>query len=974
MCAFVREPIVRVVFFVSVLLLVSGLPVAGQLRFEGIPFIKNYTRQDYHSSPFNWGVVQDARGVLFVANNYNLLQFDGTNWRATPMPNRTVARSLAVDKNGRVYYGGQADFGYLTPDARGEVGFVSLRDKLAPEAQNFTDVWKIMVTEDGVLFCTFAGLYLLKQDTVQFYQLDQQALGLTSFFYISHRVFVCTEKQGIFEFRSNQLVKVPQSEAVASYRISGMLPAQDNTIVLVTQKHGLFRYDGYSGFEAWPLTGTDFLEGNVLVSSAAIPGGYVLGSSHNGLLIVDRTGVPLIHLNKATGLQNDGIEYIYPDNNGNLWLALRDGVDYVEINSPFTFFNSRCGIAGAGFTSWIADGRLYLGTSEGLYTRPWNVQKGPPTDKAFRLVPGTEGQTYTLQKPGGTLLLTHNNGVYKVRGDRAMRVGDQTGAWLFVPLRQHPGYAVCGGYDGLMLYRLTDDAPVFLWKIAGFDASSRVMEQDAQGNLWVAHGYIGLYKLTLSADLRSVAQQSFYDSSSGFPSNVFINVFKVNNELVFTGERGIYSYSPARDRFVAHAALNAVIGKDSHTRKLIEDRDGNVWFASGDELGILKKHNGQHYEVTKTIFNKLQRRLVGGFEHIAYYDDHTVIIGTDDGFVHFDPSFIFNTDHTFTTLIRSVEVTTETDSLLSGGWFGVAPADATVQPLNQRPMLSYAYNALRFTFSATSYEDASQVQYQYKLQGHDANWSAWGLLTRKEYTNLKEGEYTFLVKSKDIYNREGSVAAYSFTVLPPWHRTVWAYSAYVVLTALLLVGVYRVARHEQQKTLRFREIEHQEDVLRAEKEIIKLTNEKLESELLHKNKELASSAMHSVHSVETIQKIRTSLIAAIDAVHDQDAKNQMRKVLRSIANEITMDTRWDQFELHFNQLHDDFLVRLRKEYPNLTHNDIKLISYLKLNLSSKEIAPLLNLSVRGVEASRYRIRKKMNLTPHVNLTDFILKY
>ena len=973
MCAFVRRNMLRDIFFV-VWLLAFGVPAAGQLRFEGIPYIRNYTRQDYHSSPFNWEIVQDGRGVLFVANNYNLLQFDGNTWRATPMPNRTVARSLAIDKDGRVYYGGQADFGYLEPDVKGEVGFVSLKNKLQPGERNFADVWKIMVTDEGVLFCTYAGLYLLQHDSVRFYKLDHDALGLISFFYISHRTFVCAQKQGIFEFKGGQLVKVPQSEAVASFLVSGMLPAHDNSIIVVTQKHGLFRYDGYSHFDRWALSGEEFLGDNTLVSAAAIPGGYVLGSSHNGLLIVSRDGVPLIHLNKAKGLQNDGIEYIYPDNNGNLWLALRDGVDYVEINSPFTFFNSKCGIAGAGFTSWIAGDRLYLGTSEGLYSRRWSGSSATRADNSFQRVMGTEGQTYNLQQPGKELLLTHNNGVFAVRGDRAFRIGEQAGAWLFMSLQLHPGYAVCGSNDGLMLYRMHDDGPRFMWRIEGFHESSRIMEQDDEGNLWIAHGYLGLYKLKLSDDLKYVEKQSFYDSTRGFPSNVFINVFKINNELVFAGERGIYSYSKARDAFVPHDVLNAVMGKKSHTRKLIEDRDGNVWFASGDDLGILKKHNGQHYEITKTIFNKLQRRLVGGFEHIAYYDDHNVIIGTDDGFVHFDPSFVFNTDHTFTTLIRGVEVTAEKDSLLSGGWFGATAADASTQPVDRVPVLPHHYNALRFTFSATSFEDALQVQYQFKLQGYDANWSTWGPLTRKEYTNLKEGDYTFFVKSKDIYNREGSVAAYSFIVLPPWYRTLWAYAVYVILFIVLLVAVYRMARHEQRKAMRMREIVHQEDVLKVEKEIIKLNNEKLESELLHKSKELASSAMHIVHNMETIEKIKTSLIAAIDVVHDPDARNQMRRVLRSIDNEITMDNRWEQFELHFNQLHDDFLVRLRKEYPNLTHNDIKLISYLKLNLSSKEIAPLLNLSIRGVEASRYRIRKKMNLTPQVNLTDFILKY
>jgi DNA-binding CsgD family transcriptional regulator len=312
--------------------------------------------------------------------------------------------------------------------------------------------------------------------------------------------------------------------------------------------------------------------------------------------------------------------------------------------------------------------------------------------------------------------------------------------------------------------------------------------------------------------------------------------------------------------------------------------------------------------------------------------------------------------------------------LISGGTFSMFTTMDHEQTDSLHPELPYALNALRFTFSATSYEDAPRVQYQFKLEGYDNNWSAWTRLTSKEYTNLKEGDYTFSVKSKDIYNREGAITTYKFTVLPPWYRTYIAYTIYGLMTLAALYIVSRFTKVQQQKTMRLKEIQHQEAVLKAEKEIIKLNNEKLENELSHKNKELASSAMHIVHNVETIQKIKTALLSAIESVQDTDAKAHMRKVLRSIANEVSLENNWEQFELHFNQIHQNFLVRLRKEFPELTHNDIKLISYLKLNLSSKEIAPLLNLSVRGVEASRYRIRKKMNLNPSVNLTEFILRY
>ena len=162
--------------------------------------------------------------------------------------------------------------------------------------------------------------------------------------------------------------------------------------------------------------------------------------------------------------------------------------------------------------------------------------------------------------------------------------------------------------------------------------------------------------------------------------------------------------------------------------------------------------------------------------------------------------------------------------------------------------------------------------------------------------------------------------------------------------------------------------------LKAEKEIIKLNNEKLENELNHKNKELTSSAMHVMHSIETIQKIRDQIQSVIETTNDKNTLNHLRKVLKAIESDIKFQNNWEQFELHFNQIHQDFLKRLREDYPQLTHRDIKLCAYLRLNLSSKEIAPLLNLSIRGIETSRYRIRKKMDLGQDVNLTEFILKY
>jgi DNA-binding CsgD family transcriptional regulator len=365
-----------------------------------------------------------------------------------------------------------------------------------------------------------------------------------------------------------------------------------------------------------------------------------------------------------------------------------------------------------------------------------------------------------------------------------------------------------------------------------------------------------------------------------------------------------------------------------------------------------------------------------------------VIIGTDEGFVHYNPSFqsTENFNKNFNALIRKVELTSRVkDSTIFGGAFHTKKQVFLKQPSSQQLTLPYRFNSLRFNFSATSYEDINKVEYQYFLEGFDKNWSGWTSQIQKEYTNLYEGQYIFHVKAKNINGVESSEAMYAFVVSPPLGRSAWAYLLYVIL-AIGLAYLFKKLKDrsvakanerlkiEQEKALRLKEAEHAEEVLKAEKEIIKLNNEKLANELLHKNKELSSTAMHVMQSMDTIQKIKDQIEEVVNTTNDKNVLNHLRKLLKAIESDIKFQSHWDQFELHFNQIHEDFLKRLRIEYPDLTHRDLKLCAYLRLNLSSKEMAHLLNLSIRGVETSRYRIRKKMNLDQEVNLTEFILKY
>ncbi|WP_461490928.1 two-component regulator propeller domain-containing protein [Pontibacter sp. HJ8] len=965
-----------------ILLLFFTIPLSAQVKNEGIPYIRNYSLKEYQASPQNWAVVQDHRGIMYFGNNYGVLEFDGNHWRQIGLPNRSTIHALAISKAGRIYVGGQNDFGYLQPDDRGVMQFVSLKGIIEAKHQNFADVWSIYTHEDEVYFCTVTGVYHYRNEQIKVYKAPVEPSGFP--FYVHGKLLVPVTGKGIYELEDEKLVQLPGSEKMAPYSIASILPYPGGKALIVTEEHGIFMYDEYTGFSASKWAINEFLIRNKVNTATALSEGYAIGTILNGLLIIDSEGNPLQHLNREKGLQNSTVRSIYQDQKGNLWLALNNGIDYVESNSPFTVYDIRSGLPGTGYTSLLDKKRLFLGTSDGLFYKTLSEQENTLNPLPFTRIGNTEGQVYNLQKIQDKLLLSHHNGPYEIIGDKAVKLSDHRGAWLFMQLKKHPGYIVCGTYYGLLLYQMVNGQLEFRRKLEGFDESARIMEEDSDGSIWVAHGYKGLFKLKLSDNLEKVEKVSFYNQKHGFPSDIGINVFRINGKLVFTGLHGVYSYNGRTDRFELYGELNKLFDAAKHVGKLFEDREGDIWFSAGDEMGFIRKHSNGSNEVVKSVFNRLDGKLIGGFEHMAYYNSQNVLIGIDEGFVHYRPTFLQekSLEEKFYTLIRQVRAGTQTtDSLIYGG----SQVEENVEAKQVFASLPYTLNSLKFTFGAIVYDGIEDVQYQYYLEGFDQGWSPWMSTLQKEYTNLREGTYTFHVRARNIYNQESDEATFTFAVAPPWYRSGWAYTLYVLLGILGLFLLKKVIekrisqtekrlQEEQEKALKLKEAQHMEEVLKAEKEIIRLNNEKLEGELNHKSKELTSSALHVMQNMEAVHKVKDQLERVMEQVADKDTRQQLKKILRSVDEEIKIENNWEQFELHFNQVHQDFLRRLSNDYPDLTYKDLKMCAYLRLNLSSKEIASLLKLSLRGVETSRYRIRKKMNLDQDASLTESILKY
>jgi DNA-binding CsgD family transcriptional regulator len=164
---------------------------------------------------------------------------------------------------------------------------------------------------------------------------------------------------------------------------------------------------------------------------------------------------------------------------------------------------------------------------------------------------------------------------------------------------------------------------------------------------------------------------------------------------------------------------------------------------------------------------------------------------------------------------------------------------------------------------------------------------------------------------------------------------------------------------------------HQLELETNEKEIIQLRNENLESEILLKTKELADTSIQLVEKSDTLLKVKEELQKLY---RNTNENHDIKKALHWLNDIEKNNASWENFASHFDEINNNFLKNLKANFPKLTNTDLKVCAYLQLNLSSKEISQLMNISVRGVEISRYRLRKKLNLTTEESICNFLEKY
>jgi len=917
------------------------------LTCQELPPIQNYTPSDYRAENQNWAISQAEDKVVYVANNKGLLRFNGADWTLFPSPNESIMRSVNVVGD-KIYTGCYMEFGYWSEDGFGRLEYTSLSSSMEVSLLEDEEFWGILNLEDWIVFQSLKRIYVYNNKTESINIIDAEDT-LFRMFKVSNEIYFQENGKGIFKIDNGKAKNVYKDDVVLTDEVINIFKEGD-TLYMLTKHHGFYREE--NGSLTQYSTGLDTLANKITVYSGIRlkDGKYALGTISNGLVLLDQKGSLLAHIDQIKGIRNNTILSVMEDRDSNVWLGLDNGVSYLNLTSPIKVYHDNKGVVGTTYAAALKDNILYLGTNQGLFYK----EMGGDAD--FKLIEGTQGQVWSLQEIGGTLFCCHHSGTYKIEGRNAKKITSVEGAWKINPISVDENLLLQGNYDGLYVLEKIGDDWKLRNKIEGFENSSRFFE--ILGNkVFVNHEYKGIFKLDVDSTFYKVNRISMDTLIKGSESGII----KYQNNLFYAYKKGVFKYRQNSDSFLRDTLLSSIYNQDEYVsgKMVLDQNEGNLWLFTNSNISLLSEGSLADTLLVKSIpLTEHVRNGIVGYEYIVNFtEDGKYLLGTTSGYMTLDTKDFKIPD--FMVQIGEIKKASKD----SQDWALVSKGSSTDFKSTE--------NHIRFSFFSPEYYRLFKPQYQYQLEGIYDNWSNWSEDYSTTFENLPYGDYTFRVRAKIGDKLSSNVPTYAFRIERPWYITNFMIVLYILIFAVgsfLIHQAYRRYYHSRQRKL-IEENKREMELAKAqnEKEIIKIKNEQLQEEFRSKSNELAASTLSIIRKNELLSKVKDQLLSSAAD------KSSIKPIIKVIDKNITQNDDWELFKEAFNNADRKFLKKLKKAHPNLSPNDVRLCAYLRLNLSSKEIAPLFNISVRSVEIKRYRLRKKMDLSHDDNLVDYILK-
>ncbi|MCB0631002.1 MAG: hypothetical protein KDD15_14745, partial [Lewinella sp.] len=836
----------------------------------------------------------------------------------------------------KIFAGCYMEFGYWSRAASGTLEYTSLLPQLGRTMRDDEQIWSIIQLDEWVIFQSPQTLYFYNtiQHTFRTIQSDKLILKI---FKVDGSIYYTVRNEGVYKIENGKSHLVIDDVLIRDLRVINIFKI-DGRLIFLTSESGFFRMNNARA-SAWEIPANEILKHTNPYCALQLQNGKMaVGTISDGIYIVTPDGKIEYHIDQENGLSNNTVLSIFEDQEKNLWIGLDNGINCINLTSPIQAFYNNDGVLGTVYISKVFNNTLYLGTNQGLFCKRLDDPAG------FKFVEGTSGQVWDLHVFNDEdLLCGHHLGTFVIVGDKAQIIDNTLGTWTFKDIPGRKNLLLKGNYDGLYVMEKGSYGWIVRNKVDGFKSSSRFFELDDGHHIWVNHEYKGVYKLLLDADFTKVLEMAMEPSLTVGRGSSLV---KYRGNILYASEEGVYRYDTSQETFIYDSLLSPIVTSEKYiTGKLVVDDKDRLWAFSGENLYYVTINHLSNKPKINTVAIPLKhRKMTLSFENIARTQDDIYLLGTANGFLSIDISKVEHTKapHVYLNAITLRDI------------------DNHLTAVNMDEYGSYKFNSgiLNFNFSVPNYSKYSETRYQYQLQGLSSRWSDWSDESAARFENLSFGDYVFKVRAKIGTIQSENTTQYPFEVKRPWYLSNPALGAYFL--SLLLTGfiTHKAYKRHYSKKLINKQLEN-------ERIIIQIKNEQLNLDIENKNRELALSKMNIIKKNELLSSIKKELKAS------EKAKN-IDSVVNLIDRNLNNTKDWEVFVRAFNNTDKGFLDKLKSLHPNLTPNDLRFCVYLRLNLSSKEIAPLLNISVKSVETRRYRLRKRMNLPHEEGLVNYIL--
>lgn len=911
---------------------------------QEIPPIQQFKSEISFAGNQNWMISQDNKGAIYFANNKGLLHFRGTEWKLNTSPNQSIIRSVKVIDD-KVCTGSYMDFGYWEKSDTDTLTYISLARKLNIKPLEDEQFWNIIDFGEKIIFQSLDRLVITDVGSKQ-KQFIETENTLLKCYKVDDKIYFQESEKGLFELKSGKPVLLCNQKILLDNIIVGLFKVKGKLLIL-TDKSGFYFLEK-NNLTKWEIEGEKFFKNYKIYNSIRLSdGSFALGSISNGLTWIDQYGKTIMELNKSNGISNNTILNLYEDNDQNLWLGLQTGINCINLKSPILEYNDNEGKVGGVCSSATLGNYFYLGTNHGLFYKEINKNQD------FKMISGTEGQVWNLSNINDELFCGHDTGTFIIEKNKAYKIGQTPGSWTF---KKHPkldNIVLQGNYNGIHILQKKYGNWKYKNKLEGFNISSRYFEIVNDTTILVSHEYKGVFKIFFNKYLNNIHN---IEIDQSVKKGINASLIKFDEEVFYLNSEGIFRFDIPSFKFQKDEILSKKINfEDYLTGKMINDKNGRLWIFSNNRINFIQRELfSDNLKFESFFFQNNSRKNALGWEHVNKYDDSKYIFGSGTGYLLVDLD-----------KIKSVKPIIAIHKIL---------VKDNIQNFSQvssknELKLDFKKNSIQFYYTATNYQKYEKVTYQYILKGYDLDWSAWSEVPEVSFSNLPNGDYKFIVRSKIGNEISDKTESFEFEIKPPWYRSSLMLSIYAISIILIFILINKLYNNyyefERKKLIKINKRKLQINDLASQKELMKMRNEKLQNDIENKNREIAIATMSTVKRNDFLNKIKNEL-------KNLETQPKINRLIKLINKNLKKNEDWEFFEKAFNNADKDFLTKLKELHPSLTHNDLRLCAFLRLNLISKEIAPLLNISVRSVEVKRYRLRKKLNMNRDESISDYFI--